>query len=162
VSELKLSPSEARDAFDHLVAGLARQHTRTKFRNQFGRGTVLDAKVFARGTVLAEKGKPVSNLLQEQPDSIRATVFTGADAEFSAVSRTEPSSLTLQELLHDAPVEQGLIVRGRRAELFAYLDPLTDSVYVHRVVPDRDDKPKTSPPPKKPTRKARTKLQTAI
>ncbi len=157
MSSLKLSPSEAREAFDQLVSGLARQHTRTKFRNYFAKGEiVLDAKIFARGTVLPERNKPVANMLQEQPDSIRATLFTGADAAFSAVSRTEPSSITLQELLCEEQIEQALIIRGRRAELFAYYDPTADMLYLHRVaVVDAEEKPKPATAPKKVSRKYR-------
>ena len=159
MSSIVLSSTEARSAFDQLVNGIARQHTRTKFRNHFGNGEgLLDAKIFARATILAERDKPVSNLLQEQPETVRATLFTSQEKLLSAVSQTEPSSITLQELLSGTAIEKGLIVRGRRADLFVYVDPRTDSIYLHRVVSEKEEKAATPIPPKKISRKYRTKL----
>ncbi len=159
MSSINLSSTEAREAFDQLVVGLSRQHTRTKFRNYFGRSAgVLDAKTFARGTIIAERDKPVSNLLQEQPDSVRVTFFSGADDSFVATSRTEPSSITLQALLEGANGELAMIVRGRRADLFAYVDGTTDSIFLHRGVTEAEEKPKVAVAPKKQSRKYRKKV----
>lgn len=119
--------------FDEYVVGISRQHTRTRFRNHFGNGRLgFDARTFAKGTILAAKDKPVKNLLQESPDSVRVTRISGSEQERQVEKQTSPSDVLIGALLKDAEVEQGLIVDGHKAKLFVYFDPTAEELFVVR------------------------------
>jgi hypothetical protein len=128
-------------AFKALATAITRQHTCSKFVRQFGSGRLeFDARTFAKGTVLAEPDKPVANLLQEQPETVESTVFSVEDSALKSQSRTDPSSVTLRELLSESEIEQAVAIKGRRAQLFAYWDPTADSIFVLRTVLPQEPK----------------------
>jgi len=129
----RLSLADSRVIFDELAQALPKQHLRHQFRKRFGTGELLGPEMLKRGTVVADRERPVSNLLQETPAKISCVRLSGTADEPAGVSWTTETLGTIGELLSADEVEQGLIVSGRTAKLYAYADPTEGTVLVVRI-----------------------------
>jgi len=129
-----LTPQQAQAAFADLSRALPKQHLRLQFRKRFGTGELLDAKLLHRSTVLAAKDKPVVHLLQETPEELGVLRMTGTPEQVSGEAWTAQPDASIGDLISREEVEQALIVQGRKARLYAYVDPTQEgAVYVLRV-----------------------------
>lgn len=147
----KLSGFEARNAFDEIVKGLAKQHLRLTFRKRFGVPEVgeIDDSLIVKGGVVAELDKPVNNLLHEIPPGLKVTRLSGTAEKMAGTQFESPAGLTIGELLSADEGDQVLIVLGRRARLLVYFGSGSESVLVAREVVELIVEPKA--PPRKRT-----------
>lgn len=138
-----LTPQQAQAAFADLAHALPRQHTRLQFRKRFGTGELLEPKLLHRATVIAEADRPIQNLLQERPEVVGVVRLLGtAESPVGVAFEAEPTA-TISSLLSGAEVEQALIVQGRKARLYAYVDPTQEgAAYVLRVAIELPPEPK--------------------
>lgn len=146
-----LSATEAARQFATFIEGIARQHTRVKFRNHFGLGRGIEAKVIQKDAISAERDKVARNLLQEQPEKVEVIRFAGTRHELVAERLEAPDTSTLADLLSE-DAEQGLIITGTKAKLFVYSNPAENLIAVTRETFELP-KPPPKPQPKKPRRK---------
>lgn len=159
----KLSTHEARAAFEELAKELPKQHLRLPFRRRFGTGELLGPEILKRGTSMAAREKPVTNLLQEIPENIKCLRLTGtAEAPEGQAWTVVAANVPIGSLLAKDEVEQLLIVTGHKAKIYVYADPTETTVYAYRIAIEPPAEPKTPvkpgkrPPAKKASPKART------
>lgn len=152
MSESKQMPDH-NSAFAAYVEGIARQHTRVKFRNHFGLGRGIDAKVIQKDAISADRDKVVRNLLQEQPESLKVVRFTGTRHELQTERLESPDGSTLADLLSEDQ-EQGLIITGTKAKLFVYSHPAESLIAVTRETFELPKPPPKPEPKYKPRKKA--------
>ena len=160
MSESRQMPDHT-SAFSAYVEGIARQHTRVKFRNHFGLGRGIDAKTIQKDAIAVEKDKVVRNLLQEQPETLQVLRFAGTRHELQMERLESSDGSTLGDLLSEDK-EQGLIITGTKAKLFVYSDPAQNLIAVTRETFE-PPKPPPKPQPKyKPRKKATARPEPKI
>lgn len=148
----RLTAIQAKQAFEELAVELPKQHLRLPFRKRFGTGELLGAETFHKSAVLAPRDKPLTNLLQELPESVHVTRLTGTAEDLSGMAWNGPATGTIGEVVGTAEVELLLIVQGAKAKLYVYSDPTEDGVYVRRIP--------FAPEPKAPARPAPARSRT--
>ena len=151
-----LTVAQARAMFDELATELPKQHLRLQFRKRFGTGELLNATMLKKAVTAAEREKPISNLLQELPEKLVCTRLTGAAEDTRAETWTATPDGTIGSLFSTDEVEQGLIVQGRKARLYAYSDPTEGTVLVLRKATElfgEEPKKRVAPKPISRSRK---------
>lgn len=140
----KLSQFEARNAFDEIVKGIAKQHLRLQFRKRFGHPDlgVIDETLLVRGGVVSPLDKPLNNLFHEIPPTIKVTRIVTFGEAYTGTSFDAESGLTLGEVLSTDPVDQALIILGRKARLLCYCAAGGEEVLVAREVVELAHEPK--------------------
>jgi len=108
-----------------------------------------------KAAVIVERDKPTTNLLQEVPEKFTCIRLSGTAEALEGESWTATVAGSVGELFSPDEVEQGLIVQGRKAKLYAYADPTEPSVNVLRTVVELP--PVEKPAPKKLSRSKRRK-----
>jgi|GEM_PF-2452646 len=129
-----LTGPQARLVFDELAVELPKQHLRFQFRKRFGTGELLNPAMFKRNAHVFPRAKPLTNVLQEVPDTVVSTRLLGTADSLRGDRQKIAIGGTIGDLFADEEVEQLVIVQGRKARLYAYSDPSEDSVCVLRVV----------------------------
>lgn len=141
----RLSAAEARAAFDELATELPKQHLRFQFRKRFGTGELLGPEMMKRGTVTAERARPLTNLMQEVPPKLDCVRVGGTADAPVGVKWSGAAEGAIGDFLSAEEVEQGLLIKGRTAKLYVYADPTEETVYVLRVAMEAEYEERPKP-----------------
>lgn len=146
-----LHPAEARRVFQAAVEGLAAQHLRLKFARGFGGDEPYGPRQFQKSAFLYEFDKPLTNLLQEHPETVTIDVVFGTEEDLTGVRLEGTEDRTLEDVLLGDLVWAVARVEGRAARLFLFTAPEHEGARARRIALP---KPKPEPKPK-PSRRVR-------
>jgi len=150
-----LSPGGAKEALNELLEEMVAQHLRTRLARYLEVEGEIHQKTFQKGTRVVGLDKPLQDLLQEQPQDVRLTVFRGTPEGPAGVRLSGGPTHTL-----------GDITLGESGRLFAVVTGAKAKVY---VVHEGDEtechvmwRRYTPPPPPERSTPSRAKRRAAV